>query len=459
MKKLIFFLLIIVPYLIQAQKKSDETIIASIYDEVLSNSPLYENLRVLCKDVGHRLSGSTGAAAAIEYTRQLMIEYDFDTVFLQSVMVPNWKRGPVEILKITNSKKQGVIDFNALALGNSVGTGPEGILAEIIELKGLVEIQEHKDEIAGKIVFFNGPMDPTLIETFSAYGAAVSQRSSGAAQTGPYGAKAIIVRSMTQSLDDVPHAGSLRYEAGVKPLPAMAISTKDANLLSKLLKDQDDLRIYMENYAEMLPETQSFNVIGQINGTLLPNEYIAVGGHLDSWDVGEGAHDDGSGCLQGIEVLRIFKSLNIKPKRTLRAVMWMNEENGGKGGKAYADLSKSRNEYHIAAIESDRGGFVPRGFTSTGSTKQKQQLLKWKTLFEPYGLHDFEQEGGGADINPLSNQGTLLIGLLPDGQRYFRYHHTKEDVFETVNRRELELGAGSMASLVYLLDQYGIAHQ
>ena len=378
MKKIIIAFLLVAPYLVSAQEKSDEVMIASIYDEVLSNSPIYENLRVLCKDVGHRLSGSTGAAAAVEYTRQLMIAYDFDTVYLQPVMVPNWKRGPVEILKITNSKKRGVIDLNALALGNSVGTGPQGILAEIIELRGLAEIQERKNELAGKIVFFNGPMNPTLLETFSAYGAAVSQRSSGAAQTAPYGAKAIIVRSMTQSLDDVPHTGSLRYQKDKKPIPAMAISTKDADLLSQLLKDQADLHIYMENYAEMLPETQSYNVIGQLTGTLFPDEYIAVGGHLDSWDVGEGAHDDGSGCMQGIEVLRVFKSLNLKPKRTLRAVMWMNEENGSKGGKAYADLSESRKEHHIAAIESDRGGFVPRGFTSTGSAKQKQQLSQWK---------------------------------------------------------------------------------
>ena len=456
MKKIIIAFLLVAPYLVSAQEKSDEVMIASIYDEVLSNSPIYENLRVLCKDVGHRLSGSTGAAAAVEYTRQLMIAYDFDTVYLQPVMVPNWKRGPVEILKITNSKKRGVIDLNALALGNSVGTGPQGILAEIIELRGLAEIQERKNELAGKIVFFNGPMNPTLLETFSAYGAAVSQRSSGAAQTAPYGAKAIIVRSMTQSLDDVPHTGSLRYQKDIKAIPAMAISTKDADLLSQLLKDQADLHIYMENYAEMLPETQSYNVIGQLTGTLFPDEYIAVGGHLDSWDVGEGAHDDGSGCMQGIEVLRVFKSLNLKPKRTLRAVMWMNEENGSKGGKAYANLSEIRKEHHIAAIESDRGGFVPRGFTSTGSAKQKQQLSKWKALFEPYGLHDFDRTGGGADIGPLSKQGTFLIGLLPDGQRYFRYHHTEKDVFEAVDRRELELGAASMASLVYLLDQYGV---
>ena len=215
-----------------------------------------------------------------------------------------------------------------------------------------------------------------LYKTFCAYGAAVSQRSSGEPQTGPHGAKAIIVRSMTQGLDDIPHTDSLRYKAGVKALPAMAISTKDANLLSQLLKDQADLRIYMENYAEMLPETQSYNVIGQLNGTFLPNEYIAVGGHLDSWDVGEGAHDDGSGYLQGIEVLKIFKLLNIKPKRTIRAVMWMNEENGGKGGKAYADMSKSRNEYHIAAIKSDRGEFVPRGFTSSRKCKAKTATFK-----------------------------------------------------------------------------------
>ncbi|NQW28317.1 MAG: M20/M25/M40 family metallo-hydrolase [Flammeovirgaceae bacterium] len=456
MKKSLLIVLLASHGILFGQNKSDSIMIKNIYNEVLTHSPIYENLRFLCKEVGNRVSGSTGASAAVEYTRQLMLKYDFDTVFLQPIMVPNWKRGAKEILKITNSKKLGTVELNGLALGNSIGTGAKGVLGEIIEVGSIEEAELLGPKIKDKIVFYNGPMDPTLLETFSAYGQAVRQRSAGASVAAALGAKAIIIRSITQSLDDVPHTGSLRYDPKIKQIPAMAISTKQAALLSRLLKDQADLSIYMENYAEMLPDLPSFNVVGQLNGSEFPNEFIAVGGHLDSWDVGEGAHDDGSGCMQGIDVLRTFKALDITPKRSLRAVMWMNEENGGRGGKGYAKYSTSHNENHIAAIESDRGGFVPRGFTSSGSDQQIKTLISWKSFFEPYGLHDFDKKGGGADIGPLSEQGALLIGLLPDGQRYFRYHHTNQDVFEAVDRRELELGSASMAGLVYLLDKYGM---
>lgn len=453
MKKTLFFVLLI-PSLLKAQ--SNEEMVKKIYDETLSNSPIHETLRILCKDIGHRLSGSPQAAAAVEYSKQLMESYGFDTVYLQPVMVPRWVRGEKEIAKVTNSEKLGSFDLNVLALGNSVGTGPRGITGEIIELGGLEEVEKYGKKLEGKIVFFNGKMDPTVINNFAAYSKAVAQRGSGASDAAKYGAIAVIVRSVTNRLDDTPHTGSLRYKPLVGQIPAVAVSTNDAEKLSQLLKEQGNLKAFIRTTSEMKDPVLSHNVIGELRGTKFPDEIISVGGHLDSWDVGEGAHDDGSGCMQAIDALRTFLALDIKPNRTLRAVMWMNEENGLMGGREYAKVAEAKGEKHVAAIESDAGGFRPLGFSMSGTEKQKDKIKAWKGLFEPYGVWNFNQNGGGADIGPLSSLGTLLIGLRPNTQRYFIYHHTPADVFEGVDKRELELGAASMSALLYLIDKEGL---
>jgi len=444
----------LLPFLLVAQ--SHEENIKKIYDETLTNSPIYETLRVLCKDIGSRLSGSPEAAAAVEYTKQVMESYDFDTVYLQPVMVPHWVRGSKEVARVVNSDIFGNYDMICTSLGNAIGTGEGGVLAEVIEVNGVEEVNQLGKKVEGKIVFYNRPMDPTLIQTFRAYGGAVGQRGSGASEAAKFGAKAVIVRSMTNRHDDIPHTGSLRYNPDYPKIPAMAISTNDADKLSALLKKQNDLKVYLESYGQQLPDVLSYNVIGEIKGSEFSNEIIAVGGHLDSWDVGEGAHDDGGGCMQAIDVLRTFKALNWKPKRTLRAVMWMNEENGLRGGREYARVAKEKGENHIAAIESDAGSFLPLGFSSTGTEAQRAKLQSWKDYFTPYGVWQFDQSGGGADIGPLKDQGTLLIGLRPNGQMYFNFHHTPADVFETVDKRELELGAASMAALMYLLSEEGL---
>ncbi|WP_420315940.1 M28 family peptidase [Ekhidna sp.] len=450
--KNIAILLILLPCLTFSQH---EVMIKQIYDEALSNGRVYDDLRVLCKDIGNRLSGSPEAAAAVEYTKQLMESYGFDTVYLQPVMVPHWVRGKKEVVRAINSDKHGTFEMNALALGNSVGTGPEGVLAEVVEVSGIDEVNELGKKVEGKIVFYNGAMDPTIINTFGAYGGAVVQRASGASEAAKYGAKAIIIRSVTNRKDDIPHTGSLRYKALINQIPAVAISTNDADRLSQILQEQT-LKVYIETHCKQLPDVLSHNVIGELRGSEFPDEIIAVGGHLDSWDVGEGAHDDGSGCIQAIEAVRLFKALDIKPKRTIRAVMWMNEENGVRGGQEYARVAKEKGENHIAALESDAGGFQPIGFSTTGSDQQKEQIKAWKDYFTPYRLWSFDQNGGGVDIGPLASHGTLLIGLRPSTQRYFIYHHTEEDVFEAVDQRELELGAASMSAMLYLLDQEGL---
>lgn len=453
MRKL-FFLLSLLPGISLAQ--NHETNIKRIFDTELSEGHVYGNLQYLCKEIGHRLAGSPGAAAAVEWTRQLMESYGFDTVYLQPVMVPHWVRGGRDVVRIINSEKHGSLELSALALGNTQGTGLGGLVGEVVEVKSIPELKELGDKVRGKIVFFNGPMDAKKVDAFEAYGGANAQRSVGAGEAAKLGAIGSLVRSLSNRIDDIPHTGNQRYNPDYPKIPALAISTQDAEFLSTLLKEQPDLKLYLESHGEMKADKLSYNVIGEIKGIEKPEEIISVGGHLDSWDVGEGAHDDGAGCMQGIEVLRLYNEFGWKPKRTIRAVMWMNEENGLRGGQEYAKMAKEKGEKHIAAIESDSGGFLPIGFSSSGTEEQRAKLLSWKPYFMPYQIWNLEKSGGGADIGPLRDQGPLLIGLEPDSQKYFIYHHTEADVFEAVDQRELELGAAAMAALVYLLEQEGI---
>ncbi len=435
--------------------QDDAGVIKSIYDETLTNSPAYENLRYLTKKVGHRLAGSTGAAAAVEYTRQLMAGYGFDTVYLQPVMVPRWVRGGEEQLRMV-SAHTGTVELAVTALGNSVGTGKTGIAARVVEVQNFDELKAlGKKKVEGKIVFFNRPFDYTKINTFRAYGGAVNQRGSGAIEAAKLGAVAVVVRSMASQVDDVPHTGSLHYQEGIKKIPGVAVSTRDADLLSATLQADPELKVFIRTTSYMAGMEPSYNVIGQLTGSEKPDEYIVIGGHLDSWDVGEGAHDDGGGCMQAIEVLRTFKALGLRPKHSLRAVMFMNEENGLKGGKEYARVALAKNEKHILAIESDRGVFTPRGFT-VGNAALLTKIKGWAPLFAPYEIYEFIPGGGGADIGPLKNQNTKMIGFLPDSHRYFTLHHTANDVFENVDKRELEMGAATITALVYLLDKYGV---
>jgi hypothetical protein len=342
-----------------------------------------------------------------------------------------------------------------LALGGSVGTN--GILqGQVIEVRNFKELEElGKKEIQGKIVFFNRPMNPTLISTFHAYGGCVDQRHAGASEAAKYGAIATITRSMTLRNDRIPHTGSMSYKEGIKKIPAVAISTVGAYNLSEVLKRNPNLSINLELSCKSEIEVKSYNVIAEIIGKVYPEKVMVVGGHLDSWDVGEGAHDDGAGVVQSVEVLRLFKKLSIQPRHTLRCILFMNEENGNRGGKSYARLVKEKGEEHILALESDRGGFSPRGFSVDGTTKQLETIQRFEALFRPYNLHLFNKGYGGVDIGPLKDGKICLIGLVPDSQRYFDFHHASSDIWENVNKRELELGAGATASLIYLIDKYG----
>ena len=458
MKKLTFTLCLFVAAmgLAQAQSEADKEMIRKIYDEALYRGEAYENLRYLTKEIGARLSGSPQAAAAVEWGRQVMESYGFDTVYLQPVMVPHWVRGDVEQARIV-SALQGTVEVNIIGLGNSIGTVPGGISAEVIEVTEFEELQamDYAD-VEGKIVFFNRPFDDGLISQGAAYGGAVGQRGSGPVEAAKKGAIGCVVRSMTSNRDDVPHTGGTRYQLNVPQIPAVAISTNDADRLSNMLKKEPSLRFFVETSGKFLEDELSYNVIGELWGSEKPEEIMVVGGHLDSWDVGEGAHDDGAGTVHTIEVLRIFKAMDYRPKHTIRGVLFMNEENGLFGGRKYAEVAETKGENHLVAMESDSGGFVPRGFTMDGEEGQVEKFMGWASLFSPYQADDFGPGGGGADIGPLKNQGVPLIGFRPDGQRYFDFHHTAEDTFEKVDDRELHLGAAAMASLFYLIDQYGL---
>jgi hypothetical protein len=346
-----------------------------------------------------------------------------------------------------------------LALGGSVATPSLGIKAELIEVRSLDELEAlGKKAISGKIVFFNRPMDPKMINTFGAYSKAVDQRSKGAAEASKYGAVGVIVRSMNLRLDDFPHTGGMSYGdlPDAMKIPAAAVSTNHANFLSTTLALNPSLKFYFKQNCRTLADVPSHNVIGEIRGSEFPEEIIVVGGHLDSWDVGDGAHDDGAGCVQSIAVLEILKKLHYTPKRTIRVVMFMNEENGLRGGTAYASRANELGERHIFALESDSGGFTPRGFSFDASPENMSKIMDWKAYFEPYMTHTFTEGGSGADIGPLKKEGIVLAGLRPDSQRYFDHHHAATDTFDAVNKRELDMGTAAMTALVYLFDRYGL---
>ncbi len=443
--------LVIVPFV---HSQTDSAIIRTIYNEALSNGKAYEDLRSLCKDVGARLTGSAEAEMAVHWGKLKMESYGFDKVYLQEIQVPHWERGTKEAGWV-KSKSGTLQKVHLLALGGSIGTN--GVLTgELVLFNNLDELKAaKKKDVAGKIVFVNQKMDEQQINTFRAYGGCYAIRGFGAVEASKLGAKAVLIRSLGLPVDEHPHTGSMHYVDSVSKIPAAAISTQDAEWIEELLK-KETAEFVLEMDCRDYPDVTSYNVIGEMTGTDHPERIITFGGHLDSWDTGEGAHDDGAGIVHCLEALRILKTINYQPKNTLRLVFFMNEENGNMGGKSYADWAKEQShEKHIAALESDRGGFAPRGFHCDGSDEQVAFLSSLAPLFKEYDLHVFEKGYGGVDIGPLKKTvpGIPLYGFVPDSQRYFDFHHAPSDVFENVNKRELELGCAAIGSLLYLLDK------
>ena len=436
----------------------DDLFIKNVFDAGFTKSKAYTWLDYLSNEIGGRLSGSYEADLAVKWSKRELEKLDFDKVWLQPVMVPRWVRGPKEFALIET--EPGItFDVPVAALGGSVATPSVGIKSNVIEVMSLEELEKlGKEIIDGKIVFFNRPMDPKFVTTFTAYGTAVDQRALGAMEASKYGAIGVIVRSMTLRTDDFPHTGGLTY--GALPLsqriPAAAISTKGADKLSSLLKIKPDLKFLLRQQCKQMPDVQSYNVIAEKRGTTYPDEVILIGGHLDSWDIGDGSHDDGAGVVHSMDLINLFTSIGYKPKRTIRVVLFMNEENGLRGSLKYKEIADKEGVNHIFAIESDAGGFRPLGFSFTCNDSNFLRLLEWKKLFAPYFINVFIKGGSGADISNLKKDNNVLSGLRPNSQRYFDYHHTEIDTFDAINKRELEMGSSAIASLVYLFDKYGL---
>jgi carboxypeptidase Q len=454
MRKL-FIALLLFSGLTAVSQQEDSIFIRKIADEILENGKAYDNLRVLCKTVGGRVAGSPQMLKAEAWGVKTLQQAGADKVWLQECKVPRWERGAKEEASFTVAGKKTMLDV--LALGNSLGTPPAGVTAPVILINNFDELEQRKDEIKGKIVFYNYKFNNKFVKTFQAYGDASRYRGQGPSRAAKYGAVAVIVRSMSHAADNNPHTGGMNYDTSYAKIAAVAVGLKDADKLADAIAKNKTVTVSIKSNARMLPDVTGHNVIGELIGSEFPDEIITVGGHLDSWDPAEGAHDDGAGCVHSIEVLRALKAIGYKPKRTLRVVLFANEENGLRGGNKYAEEAKAKNEKHVFALESDAGGFTPRGFGFTAKPEQLQKIRGWADLFRQYGVFELNAGGGGADIGPLGrNLGTPLAGLQPDSQRYFDIHHARSDVFEAVNKRELELGAINMAALIYLIDKYGL---
>lgn len=450
MKKIIGTSLLFLGMAAFGQSKEDSIQFSKISTEILNNGKGYTELRDLSKNIGHRLSGSAAYDKAVKWAEQKLRDAGADKVWLQEVMVPVWTRGKESLqIKTADGKWK---NLKMLSLGNSEGTGGKDVSGEIIIVKSMEEYDKlSADQVKDKIVFFNYPFSQSFVETFRGYGDAAKYRVTAASLTAKKGGKFAIVRSLSSAFDDVPHTGAMRYEDKVLKIPAIAIGSTTADELEALLKTQK-ITAKLNSNCGMKGEKLSHSVIGEITGKK-DQSVIVVGGHLDSWDVGEGAHDDGAGIVQSIEVLRTFKKLGLKNNHTIRVVCFANEENGVKGGIQYGKTVKEKNEKHIFALESDAGGFAPRGIALEMDDQKRNQIKSWAGLFLPYGVYNFEGRYSGTDIYPLHDMGVPTAELVPDSQRYFDIHHTEEDTFEKVNRRELLLGATAMTQMVYMIDK------
>jgi len=435
---------------------NDSTICSTFFKQALNDDWAIAQLEYLVKNYPERLCGTKNSIAALEWSDKVLKNIGADSIFRQELMVPCWKRGIKEKGKII-SKISGTKNINVCALGNSIGTGPKGITANVVEVKNFEELKAlGTEKVKGKIVFFNRAMDPSFYYTFQAYGGAANQRTRGASEAAKYGAVAVVIRSLTLSTDTFPHTGVMRYDTTVAKIPAFSVCTSNANELSDWLKNDGQLSLYLESNCEMLPEQKSYNLVAELKGSDFPNEYITVGGHIDCWDNSDGAHDDGAGIIHSIEVLKLFKDLEIKPKHTIRIVMFMDEEMDQRGAKKYAEIAGKNNEKHIAAIESDRGGATPVGFSMDVADSVYKKVISWSKYFNNYGIFQLIRGGSGVDIGPLKKFGVPLFAIMPDSQRYFDYHHSGNDSFKSVNKRELQLGSASIAFMAFMIDKYGL---
>lgn len=431
---------------------ADATNIKNLFTTALVENQGYQWLTELTS-LGSRLTGSDQATDAVLYFNHIADSMGFQT-HLQKVTVPRWVRGSKEVARYSIDNKK--YHMRCTALGGSVGTAPGGLRAQVVEIRSFEQLDRMKDELQGKIAFYNIPMDPSYINTFFAYSNAVKQRYAGALEASKKGAVAVITRSLSATINEYPHTGSMTYKGAPRQIPAMAISTADAELLSKHLRSHPELEFFMNMSCETKDSVVSYNLIADLPGKEKPGEVILIGGHIDSWDLGTGAHDDGAGCMHSLEAAWLLQKNGLLPSRTLRVVFFMNEEFGLDGASVYAKEAAEEGVNHVIAIESDAGGFTPRGISIVAPDSIIDRIRDFRPLLEPYGIHQFSQTGSGADIGKLYSPDLVMIGLRPDNHRYFEIHHSAKDVLEAVNPRELELGSASLAAIIYLLDKYDV---
>lgn len=410
-----------------------------IIGAALTRNKAYERLAYLTDHIGHRLSGSTGLERAIEWAVMEMKRDGLDNVRAEKVMVPHWVRG-TESLQLTAPHPQ---ELTVLGLGNSVGTPAEGLTADVIVIRSFDELDMLGEQLRGKIVVYNVP--------FTTYDETVRYRSSGPSRAARHGAVAALVRSVTPVSLQTPHTGATTYDEKQPKIPAAAITIEGAELLQRLYDRGDGPRLRLHMSAKLLPDAESANVIAEIKGTERPDELVVVSGHFDSWDVGQGAHDDGGGCIIAWEAVRLLKELGLRPRRTIRVVLYTNEENGLRGGTAYRDAHRAELPKHVLAIETDSGVYRPLGFglAATAPPQTRSNLREIAKLLSGIRADRIGPSGGGADIGPIMREGVIGAALDVDSARYFDIHHTPADTLDKISPQDLALCVATMAVMAY----------
>ena len=457
---LIVFSLLLMSSFVQAQNNGPADTSQGYYSVVsrklielgLHDLGAYTFLRELVSIAPERFSGTPGYQFATDFVARWMKKYGLENVRLEPVVVPRWERGSTEqAVVLASGRHASDVSLSICALGGSIATPPEGVAARVLEVHSFEELAAKEADARRNIVFFNVPMDPEKLNTRDAYRAVARYRTKGAIEAAKRGALAVLVRSLTLAKDDVPHTGTVEYNDQVTHIPAAALGTLSADLLSNRVKEDEHVRAKVVLSCQPLGNVESFNVVGEIRGLEKPNEIVLVGAHLDAWDVGTGAHDDGAGCAHVLEALDLIRRAGLKPKRTIRVVLFTNEEHGASGAAAYATAAARVSERHIAAIESDHGGFAPRGFNFETDSVTFRKFLQWRRLFEELNAGKFAPGFTATDIQPLVAKGVTGIGLDPENHRYFDYHHSANDTIDKVHPRELEMGAIVIGLLSFLI--------
>ena len=407
--------------------------------EAVASDSAWQRLALLGDTYGSRLSGSPNLEAAIRWAVEEMKRDGLENVHTEAVKVPHWVRGR-ESLDIVGPIPQPLV---MLGLGNSVGTPASGIEADLLVVRSFEELDAARDRVKGKIVLFNVP--------FTTYGETVRFRATGPSRAAALGAAAMLVRAVGPAGLRTPHTGALTYADGQPQIPAAAVTAEDAARLQRMVDRGTQVRLKLMMEARFLPDADSFNVVAEIRGRELPNEVVVIGGHFDSWDVGTGSTDDGGGCIATWEALRLMKKLNLRPRRTVRVVLWTNEENGGRGGTAYRDQHMAELPNHVTMLESDSGVFRPTGFGFSGTEAGRSRIRDIATLLAGIHMDAIGSSGGGADIGPSVQQaGIPALSLDGDGN-YFLIHHTPADTVDKIDPLDIAHAAAGVAVMSYVI--------